>query len=272
MTAPFHGAARPIALIHHPLCDETGLAPDDAAQFFQAERQALARTGGCIVTSPATQRRLRDFGQSDGRVHVVTPGIRWPAAPLRHAENKSGERRLLCVATLSPRKGQDILLNALAGLTDLDWRLDLIGGARDAEFAGELQRLARRLGLAERVAFLGEVASDRLEAQYRSADLFVLASHHEGFGMVLAEAMAHGLPVISTRAGAIPETVPDAAGALVPPGDAAALAATLRRLLVDDAAREQAGRAARVAAERFTTWSRAGDKFIAAIDQLMAAP
>ncbi len=264
--------APPLALVHHPLCDETGLAADEAAALFRAERRALGEAAGCVVTSPATARRLAGFGVPAGRVRVVLPGLDRPEGGVPDRAGRSGPVRLLCVATLVPRKGQDVLLDALSRLGDLDWRLDLVGGARDPRFAEEVRRRAAAPGFAGRVRLSGEATGGALAARYRAADIFVLASWHEGFGMALAEAMAHGLPVVSTRAGAIPETVGEGAGPLVPPGDPAALAAALRRMLADRGARLRLGAAARAsAARRFPGWDEAAARFAAAADDLARA-
>ena len=267
-TEAFHG--RLVALIHHPLCDETGLSPEDAKALFNAEQEALKRASGCIVTSPATARRMRDFGLAFDRIHVAIPGLDHPSIEAKPEKPVGGPIRMLCVASISPRKGQDVLLDALAGLADLDWSLDLIGSERDTAFAGTIRNKIRAHELTDRVKHLGEIDGDLLSARYRSADLFVLPSHHEGFGMALTEAMAHGLPVISTTAGAIPETVPDGAGALVPPGDAAALAASLRRFIEDADARSSAARIGLDAAARMPSWARTGEHFIVAVDRLGA--
>lgn len=261
-----------IALIHHPLCDETGLSPTEANKFFQAERQALGRVVGCIVTSPATGRRLSEFGISPDRVRVVTPGLDQPSRGAGGGRAEGGPVRLLCVATLGPRKGQDILLSALADLRDLDWRLDLVGAARDPGFSAKIRSMATTLELENRIGFLGQIDGARLDTKYRDADIFVLPSYHEGFGMALAEAMAHGLPIVSSHAGAIPETVPEAAGELVPPGDVPALTASLRRFIREPGRRAQAGAAAREAAARMLSWARSGTDFIAAVDDLLMIP
>jgi len=272
-----HGIAktfqgRLVALIHHPLCDETGLATDEAQAFFSAEKAALEFTSGCIVTSPTTGRRMRDFGIAADRIHVVPPGLDHPSiAPKREA--RAGDPiRLLCVASISPRKGQDVLLHALANLTDLNWRLDLIGAERDTPFANAIKGKIATHRLTDRVRHLGEIDEKHLSEHYNAADLFVLPSHHEGFGMALTEAMAHGLPIISTTAGAIPETVPEGAGALIPPGDVAALAASLRLFIGEADARSRAARIGLDAAARMPTWRRTGEHFITAVDLLGEAP
>ena len=174
--------------------------------------------------------------------------------------------RLLCVASLVPRKGHDVLLEALAALADLDWTLDLVGPARDAAWARHVERLAAGHPCSGRIRLHCEVSDPA--GFYRRSDLFVLASRHEGFGMALAEAMAAGLPVVSCRAGAIPGTVPEAAGILVPPDDAPALAAALRRLLADPELRSRMAVAARRAGRGFADWETTARRFADAVDAL----
>jgi len=262
--------SRVIALIHHPLCDETGLTGQRERALFEAERAALSLVRGCIVTGPATAARLGDFGVTGDRVHVVTPGLDLPSTiscPSRGADKMV---RLLCVATLSPRKGQDVLVRALARLRDLDWWLDLVGAARDPDFAARIAAMVEELGLTEQVTLRGEADGAALDAFYRTADIFVLPSRHEGFGMVLAEAMAHGLPVVSTTAGAIPDTVPDGCGVLVAPEDVSGLATALDHVITSPADRMRLGTAARGHAKTFPTWRGSGEAFARAVDSLVA--
>ena len=123
----------------------------------------------------------------------------------------------------------------------------------------------RDAGLRDRVELPGELAGDALEALYLASSVFVLPSLHESYGMVLVEAMARGLPVVATRAGAIPETVPAEAGILVPAGDDAALAEALRSLVSDGpgelegarARRQALGLAGRRHAARLPDWEQA---------------
>ncbi len=254
-----------VALVHHPLADETGPAEQARARLLEAERRALATACGCIVTSAATGHRLADFGCGPARVRVVPPGLEIPApGPVR---SPGGPLRLLCVATLVPRKGHDVLLAAVAALADLDWTLDLVGPPRDRDWARHVERLVADHPCCGRIRFHGEVTDPA--CFYRQADLFVLASLHEGFGMAMAEAMAAGLPVVSCRTGAIPGTVPDDAGILVPPGDPPALAGALRRVMADPALRSEMAAAARCAAERFADWETTARRFAAAVDALV---
>ncbi len=254
-----------VALVHHPLADETGPEEQVRVRLLEAERRALATACGCIVTSAATRQRLADFGCGPARVRVVPPGLERPApGPVR---SPGGPLRLLCVATLVPRKGHDVLLAALADVADLDWTLDLVGPARDHDWARHVERLVADHPCCGRIRFHGEVTDPA--CFYRHADLFVLASRHEGFGMALAEALAAGLPVVSCRIGAIPGTVPDDAGILVPPGDPPALAGALRRVVADPALRSEMAVAAHRAAKRFADWETTVRRFAAAVDALV---
>jgi glycosyltransferase involved in cell wall biosynthesis len=259
------------ALVHHPLADETGLGSGERAWLYAQERRALALAKGVVVTSAHTARRLAELAVPAQRIRVVRPGIetRRPArggARFRPATGAPPPPVLLCVGSLAPRKGQDVLLRALAGLRTLDWRLLLAGPARHPAYAGRLRRLAGALGLAPRVAFLGAVSEAALAGLYRSAQLFVFPSHYEGFGIAVAEAAAYGLPIVASDAGAIPEAVEGARYRLVPPGDPAALAHALRPFLAASgrlAAAPPRGRPNR-------PWRQAGCEFVAALDGLHA--
>jgi glycosyltransferase involved in cell wall biosynthesis len=161
--------------------------------------------------------------------------------------------RLLSIGTLTPRKGHDLLIEALARLADLSWTCRIIGSPDRAPVtAAELGALIARHGLQSRIILAGETAD--LAAAYGAADVFVLASRHEGYGMVFAEAMQHGLPIIATTAGAIPEAVPSAAGILVPPDDVAALAGALEQMIRDSALRARYAAGARSAALALPSW------------------
>ncbi len=136
-----------------------------------------------------------------------------------------------------------MLVAALAELIDLPWRLTIAGDlTRDCNAAAQLHRDIARHALAQRIDILGVVSSERLAALYAEADLFVLASYFEGYGMAYAEAVAHGLPVIGSNAGAIPDTVPQGAGLLVAPGDVSAFAHALRSVIGDEDAASAPGR------------------------------
>src|SRR5439155_9098321 len=221
---------RVVALVHHPLALETGLSAGEAATLAASERAALARAHRVVATSAATARLLAsDYGVPASRVTVVQPGTDRVASRPRE---RAGAMAMLAVGAVVPRKGYDVLVAALARLCDLSWRLVVVGDReRSPETTRRLHIEIARHDLAGRIEFTGAIAPERLGAFYDAADLFVLASRFEGYGMAFTEAIAHGVPVVGTSAGAIPDTVPRGAGMLLPPDDADALAAALRLLI-----------------------------------------
>ncbi|MBK1705435.1 glycosyltransferase family 4 protein [Halochromatium glycolicum] len=222
---------RILALVHHPLADEAGLTPERAAALRASEQAALASVHRIVVTSAATARRLTAMGQDADRIDVIEPGTD-PASLA--ARTGLPPLQLLCVGTLIPRKGHRFLIEALARLRDERWHLTIVGSlARDPETAARTRVLIDSLGLHERITLAGELNDTALEQAYQEADLFVLPSLYEGYGMAFAEALARGLPILGSGAGAVHETVPPQAGLLVEPGSSEALTAALRELLHD---------------------------------------
>jgi glycosyltransferase involved in cell wall biosynthesis len=253
-----------IALVHHPLALESGISAADADEFRRRERAALAFTDNVIVTSPSISRLLsRDYGVQTEDLTIAPPGNDPTALA---AGGRDASLSLLAVGSLVRRKGYDVLVTALADLQDLPWRLTIAGDRmRDPATAAALDADIRRHGLGERIVMTGAVSDAQLAALHAAADVFVLASRFEGYGMAFAAAIGHGLPVIGTTAGAIPETVPQGAGLLVPSDDAEALAAALRRVIGDAAERGRLAAAARAAAASLPTWRQSAELFAGAI-------
>jgi glycosyltransferase involved in cell wall biosynthesis len=256
-----------LALVHHPLALEWGLSVKQADALRASERAALAAVQGVVVTSAATAQLVAsDYGVPAERITVARPGSD-PA--LMSQGSQDGVVRLLSVGAIVPRKGFDVLIAALATLTDLSWRLTIAGDrTRDRNAAARLDADIARHALGDRIAAPGAVSPQRLAALYAEADVFVLASHFEGYGMAYAEAVAHGLPVIGTSAGAIPDTVPPDAGLLVDPGDSFALARALRRVIGDADLRQRLASAARAAAPQLPTWRHSAEIFARALETL----
>lgn len=226
---------RTVGLVHHPLFLETGLPEAQAAALRRVELDLLARMDRVLCTSPYTAGVLRDLGLPAERIGTVIPGTPAPdPRPAPRAPAPDEPLRLLCVATVTARKGHVVLVEALSRLGRADWRLRCVGSlTRDPETVAGLRAAIAAAGLEPRIELVGEQPPGTLGRHYGEADLFVLPSWYEGYGMAFAEALAHGLPVVATTAGAIPSTVPAEAGSLVPPGDPAALADALRALLAD---------------------------------------
>ncbi len=260
------GRLRLLALVHHPLALEGGLDAGDAARLARSERRALAAVRRVITTSAHTAGVLaRDYHVPAPVLAVVEPGTD-PAPPA--AGSGGPDVHLLCVATLTPRKGHALLLDALARLPRHGWRLTCAGSERrDPRTAAAVRARIGERGLGDRVRLCGEVDDDALSGLYHRADAFVLPTALEGYGMALAEAVARGLPVVSTRAGAVPDTVGDAAALLVAPGDVDALAGALGRLVADADLRARLAAAARARAAALPTWAEAA----ARMDALLAS-
>ena len=247
---------RQVVLVHMPL----GHRPpgDEAGAVRAREREVLAAAAAVVTTSAWTRRRLGElYTLPADRMHVAEPGV--DAARL--ARGTAAGDSLLCVAALTPDKGHDVLLDGLAMVADLSWSCTCVGSlVRDPAFADGVRRRARTGGLGGRVRFPGPCTGQELDRAYAAADLLVLASHAETYGMVVTEALARGLPVLATEVGGVPEALGQGEdgtwpGLLVPPGDPAALGATLRAWLEDSELRERLRLAARERRAKLRPWA-----------------
>jgi glycosyltransferase involved in cell wall biosynthesis len=256
-----------LALVHHPLALEAGLSENLTVALRRSERAALSAVQGVVVTSAATARLVAaDYDVPAGNITIAKPGS--DPAPLAPG-SRDGVVRLLSVGAVVPRKGFDVLIAALARLGDLPWQLTIAGDRmRDLDAAARLDADIAGYALENRVAVLGAVSPQHLVTLYAEADVFALASHFEGYGMAYAEAVAHGLPIIGTTGGAIPDTVPSDAGLLVPPGDMPALAKALRRIIGDSDLRQRLKDGARAAALQLPTWRQSAEIFTLALERL----
>lgn len=257
---------RLVALVHHPLAAETGYSPDVARALHASEARALEAASLVVVTSRATARALKDYGVDADRIVWVEPGT--DRAPIASG-SRDRTRQLLSVAALVPRKGHETLVRALAAISARAWRLTCVGSLeRDHATVASLRALLDETGLGDRVSLVGEADGPALDAFYDAADIFVLPTQYEGFGMAVAEALARGLPVIATPTGAIPELVGPHAGLLVPPGDVVALAAALERVLGDRGLLDRLAAGARQVRDDLADWDVATDKIADALRRL----
>jgi glycosyltransferase involved in cell wall biosynthesis len=261
---------RLVALVHLPLALEIGIDPAVAAQREAAERRALGAASLVIVTGRWTVSALERYDVGRHRIALVEPGT--DRAKVTDIVKNASPLQLICVATLNTGKGHEILIRALVKAERPDWRLTCAGSlTRDPATVERIHALIRAEGLDDRVSLAGELDAAALEAAYDKADVFVLATLRETYGMAVAEALAHGLPVVTTATGAAADlvgTADSSGGLLVPAGDESALAQALSRVMTDADLRSRLAAGARRMRDRLPTWEEAGARMAAALQKV----
>jgi len=252
-------------LLHMPLA--TALDAPHDAETAESERMVLRAAAGVVVTSEWSRRQVQiRYGIPPGRVHVARPGVDRVAAEARPVPG-----HLICVGVLGRHKGQDILVEALAGLAGRDWHCVLAGSPdRDPDFTGQLRARITELGYGDRVRLSGVLAGAALSDAYATADLLVAPSRSETYGMTVTEALAHGVPVVAAAVGGLPEALGSTAdgirpGRLIPPGDPGALSAALGDWLDDEDHRERLRAAARQRRSALCGWEQTAQEIANAL-------
>ncbi|WP_347138279.1 glycosyltransferase family 4 protein [Paracoccus sp. SSK6] len=246
-----------VAMIHHPLALESGLSPGRRDHLFRTERDNLRLARHVLVPSPHTRRILIDrYDVAPDAITVLCPGVDAP----RLRPLPVTPPLILSVGILHPRKGHDILIDALSRLADLDWQAVIVGNPWDLDHAAALERQRAASPMAGRITLAGRVPAEGLEALYARASVFALATRYEGYGIVFDEALVRGLPIVSCRTGAVPDTVPQPAGLLVPPDDPARFADAMRLVIGDPARRQAMSAAALAAGRRLPGWPQVADR------------
>ncbi len=246
-------ARHSVGLIHHPTALEAGYTEADRTAVCAAERTLVKLLARVIVTSAATAHQLTaELGVNPQRIAIVRPGT---ANAPRSPGSGGPACAILSLGALVPRKGHDVLLRALAKLFDLDWHLTIVGSAaRDRVHAGALRALAEQLGISQRVTFAGEADAPTLELLWQSTDIFALATHWEGYGIAIAEALKRGIPVAITAGGAAGALVTPLSGVVCAPGDEVMLSKSLRRLIFDGQLRRATAEAAWTEGRKLPDW------------------
>jgi glycosyltransferase involved in cell wall biosynthesis len=261
---------RQVVLVHMPF---GGLSGEQSVSA-DAECVVLRRARAVVTTSAWTRQRLLErCGLAPQRVHVAPPGV----DPTGSAPGTPDGGRLLCVAAVVAHKGQDVLLEALGGLSELRWSCTLVGTLdREPSFVAGLYRRIAGAGIADRVRFAGPLGRSELARQYRSADLLVLPSRLEAYGMAVTEALAAGLPVVATAVGGVPEalgrTEERVPGWLVPADDPIALRDALAGWLGDAGLRARLRRLARMRSTELTRWDRTAERVDAVLRAVAGEP
>ncbi|WP_116131785.1 glycosyltransferase family 4 protein [Tropicimonas sp. IMCC34043] len=256
-----------VAMIHHPLALESGLSEDLRDHLFRTEWNNLRLADHVLVPSAHTRSILIGrYNVEPGKITIVRPGVVPPSGPSIPVEPPL----ILSVGILHPRKGHDILIEALGRIRHLDWTAVIVGSAWDAAHAEDLAREVARLTLGDRVHLAGRISTEDLQGLYRAASIFALATRYEGYGMVFDEAVSYGLPIVSCRTGAVPDTVPRDAGLLVPSDNPVAFADAMARLLGDGDLRQFMSDAALRAAAKAPDWAQQSSIASKVLDGLAA--
>ncbi|MQX35710.1 glycosyltransferase family 4 protein [Roseospira navarrensis] len=254
-----------VAMVHHPLALESGLDDTRRDRLDRLERENLALISHVLVPSPHTRRIVTEqYGVPAARVTVARPGTDRPTGPRVPADPPL----ILSVGIQHPRKGHDVLLQALTRLRDFAWTAVIAGDCYDADHGRHLDALLLSLGLGGRVRLTGRVSAAELDRLYSTASVFALATRYEGYGLVFDEALSYGLPIVSCATGAVPDTVPPEAGLLTQPDDPDAFADALARLLTDRAACDRLANAAAAAGLGLPTWADTAATAGAVLDAL----
>jgi glycosyltransferase involved in cell wall biosynthesis len=242
-----------VALVHRALGSEQ-------------ERRALQGVRHAVITGRSTGVTLGDYGMGPERVSLVEPGT----DPARLAHRAATDTvRLLCVATVTPDKGHEALIDALAALRQLRWHLTCVGSlTRSPVIVQRLRSQLQQADLAGRVALVGEVGAAQVTHFYQDADVFVLATRSESYGMAVAEAVAHGLPVISMGTGAIPALIGADAGILVRPDDTEALREALALAISDPLRRASWARGALASRATLPGWPEASARMARVLEEV----
>ena len=259
---------RMVMIVHHPLSSEAGISADQHRERLFSEREALRHVALAIVTSHTTARDLRDnFDVSEDRIVVAVPGV--DEQPI--AIGASGDPVMLSVGAVVPRKDHGALISALAELIHLPWHLNIVGNVtRAPEHVLAVRSLIARYGLSDRVTLCGEYAEAALDRAWGDTDLYVAASLHEGFGMAISEAIARGIPVVATAAGAVSEWLDPSAAILVEPGNVTELREALSHALSNPAIRVQLRRGALEARNHLPRWEETAEKVDDSLTRLVA--
>jgi glycosyltransferase involved in cell wall biosynthesis len=246
------------ALIHHPASLETGVPLETAQRLHSTEAQMFHDLPRLVTTSDQTAARLmQEFGAPHERISVVIPGI----DELPRSRGSAGPAcQIVSVGSLIPRKGHDVMLRALSRLYDLEWELTIAGSAdRDPVHANGLRALAEELAIGRRIRFVEDVT----EALWMQADLFVLTSYFEGYGVAIAEALRRGLPLAVTNVGTVPTLVGPEAGVVCAPGDAEQISKAIRRLVFDRTLRHDMAEVAWESGQSLPSWDEQAKRLAA---------
>jgi glycosyltransferase involved in cell wall biosynthesis len=267
-----------IIVLHLPISDELGLEPHQRGRYAALETRAVQAASGVICSSRWSAAELdRRFGRRD--VGVAIPGVR--QAAVARGSIDTGSPHLLAVAALTPTKDQVTLVHALAQVADLAWTTTLVGSDRAApSYAVRVRAEIAAAGLVERIAVPGMLADRVLDREWDAADLFVLTSRTETYGLAIGEALAHGIPAVvpagtgaveALNQGATPHSaaVP---GTAIQPGDPVSLGTLLRSWLTEPTLRHAWRQAALARRDTLPGWRQTAEAVLAYLERPQGPP
>ncbi len=276
----------PMVSMFHTLARLKNRVAESAAEReqevrYEIERRTMAGSDRVIAATETDRTQIvRHYGQL-APINVIPGGVdlaQFRPRGRREARHTLGlppeQQVLLFVGRIQRLKGLEVLLRAFAQLGELDARVLVVGGqpstSHESREIARLQHLTTRLGIAERVTFSGAVSHERLPVYYAAADVTVMPSSYESFGLVAVESLACGTPVVATRVGGLASIVRDGeTGLLVPWRDPALFAERLRTLLTDPLMRQRFSAAARESVLRYG-WDRIADEHLALYDEVLS--
>jgi glycosyltransferase involved in cell wall biosynthesis len=255
----FYGKYPIISLIHIPFAFNEDIAATQRDILAQQEKNVLTMSSAIVVTSNYTAKIISGWLKFPPSIYVVPPGVEferrkfyWPPYP----------QRLICVSNYMPNKGQYILLKALTSLKKLNWKLTCYGNKNfNPRYVDSLLSVVDKYGLGDRVLINNSVSGKELENAYLDSDICVLPSYFETYGMVLSEALAHGIPVIASTGGGIRDTVPISMGLFFKPGDISELQSVIRSILTDSWLYQRLSSETALYYKKAITWKDSVNKF-----------
>ena len=260
------GRTQLVIIVHQPRWQGIKLPFTPVARMV--EKLSLKSAQLIVSVSCFIKNEVEQLVANHRSTIIAPPGSEaFSTTSCERVANDGGCLRLLFVGNCNRLKGLEYLIRALSSLGDITLDLDLVGDtAFDPRYYVQMQRLAKQLNVDDRVTFHGVVSHERLGQFYSNADIFILPSMYEGYGIVLGEAMHAGLPIVTTRVGPIHEIVREGENALiVPAADSNALAVAIRALATDTGIRRRFGERSRDFAQQLPTWKQTCEKIGVAI-------
>ena len=247
-------------LIHLPLSLNPDFAEKKKVDFREGELTSFKYSKLLILTSEFSKSVLVKMGVDETKIHIVTPAINGTISERYYPENPIN---LLCVSRISSSKGQLDLVKALENIQHYNWKLTFCGGFdTNDDYFKTIEKSIANSGLKDRITFTGEIPPNELEMYYQQADLLVLTSYYETYSMVLQEAMAFKIPIITTNTGATAQTVNSYIAGFYEPGDVPQLQKHLLSLLESRDEYLKLANGYRKLNLNFETWNKRAEQFL----------